>query len=88
MTLIKRHRVVPLMKVQGGNASVTIPVLQRPCSFPFETSTVREIKLTLSKYWHSSAATIEAMQLAITDSHFVLAMANLGLKFLKLAWSL
>jgi len=41
---------------------------------------VTEAKFALSNSWRSSAAIIGAMQLTITDSHFVLAMADLGPK--------
>jgi len=37
-------------------------------------------KFTLSNSWHSSAAIIVAMQATITNSHFVVAIANLGSK--------
>jgi len=39
---------------------------------------VTETIFALSNSWHSSAAAIGAMHLTITDSHFVLAEANLG----------
>ena len=56
------------------------PAFRRPCPFLFEASTVRETKFTSSHSWCSSAAIIGAKQPTITDSHFVLAMANLGSK--------
>jgi len=42
-----------------------------------------ETKFALSNSWRSSAAIIGAMHLTITDSHFVLAMANLGSKIFE-----
>ena len=67
------------MKGQGAN----VPALQRPCSFLFEASIVRETKFTLSNSWRSSAAIIGAMQSRITNSHFVVATANLRSKFFE-----
>jgi len=70
------------MKDHGAN----VPAVWRPCSFLFEASIVRETKFSLSNSWRSSAAIIGAMQSTITNSHFVVAMANLGSKiFEKLA---
>jgi len=42
-----------------------------------------ETQFTLSNSWHSSAAIIGAMQLTMTDLHFVHALASLGSKILK-----
>jgi len=41
---------------------------------------VTETKFALSNVWRSSAAIIGAMQLTMTDLHFVHALANLGSK--------
>lgn len=51
------------MKVQGGNASVMITAVRRPCSFLFGVSIVSEIKFTLSKYWRCSVTVMGATQL-------------------------
>jgi len=61
----------------------SVPALHRPCSFLFEPSTVMETQFALSNSWHSSAAIIGAMQLTMTDLHFVHALASLGSKILK-----
>jgi len=61
------------------------PALRRPCFFLFEPSAVMETQFTLPNSCRNSAAIIGAMQLTITDLHFVHALANLGWKILKLA---
>jgi len=53
---------------------------QHLCSLLLGPSMVTETKFALSKSWRSSAAMIGAMDLTITDSQFVLVMANLGSK--------
>jgi len=85
MTLLERHLRPHCPSYESGRGQCPrhVPALRCPCSFLFEASVVRETKFTLSKFWCSSAAIIGAKQLIITDSHFLLAMANLGSKFFE-----
>jgi len=67
------------MKRQGAKSSLS----GVPAFFCSKHSIVKETKFALSNSWLSSAAIIGTMQLTITDSHFVLAIANLGSKIFE-----